>query len=873
MEGDASATRAPRGAQDEIATDQLTAELTAAVTSMLEPLAILRAVRDATGTIVDFVWVFVNDAGIEALLLPVEAVMGKRLLEVLPEHRDGLFEIYKTVTETGEPYIGHEIGYDDQWGEGEVLPRVFNIRASKAGDGFAVSWNDVTDHVKARHRLVTLNRSLRLHEQIVEGAAEGIWVVDEENRTTYVNAAMGAMLGLSASEMIGANIFDFIDPAVHERIDSPIRNLTAEVGENFEFPLVTHDGETVWTRMTTAPLEGPDGLSLGGFALVTNITDEVLGRRERVIAESMFAQATAHAPIGQALVSLSGEFLEANAALCEIVGYTRDQLIGKTFQEVTHPEDLDADVNQAIALAAGQISSYSMAKRYIRSDGRTIWVQLHASLIRDDQDQPVHFISQVIDIDKERKAEATAANAIQRLAYRSTHDPLTGLPNRSKLLAVLNRSMYRNRDDSITVLFVDIDHFKRVNDGISHSAGDSVLVEVARRVGSCLRDNDLVGRLGGDEFAVVAPGISSTAQALELAERVRATVAARPIDTGGSRIHVSVSVGVARSSTEASPQEVLSRADAALHLAKNRGRNRTQLADVQMIETARARLQLIDRLHDAITMAEFQPWFQPIVDLASGEVIGNEVLARWIQPNSVLAAGSFIDAAEDSGLINPIGQRIINDAIATYAQLRRQDFLALNASPVQLRAPGFAQGILRQLREYDIDCHRVALEITEQSLLVNEDSIISNLREFHEHHVDLYVDDFGTGFSSITTLRDYPIAGIKLDKSFSQLLSKDPQGSIADLVSGLSELATHLRLDRIAEGIEDPECADRLRELGWLRGQGYLFGHAAPLTAMNSTTSAIPTQRPRAVPNPPSTAKRTNLSARRPNRRATDRSA
>ncbi len=616
-------------------------ELAAAATSMLEPLAVLRAVRDEAGEIIDFVSVFVNEAGIDALLLPIATLLNKRLLEALPEHRDRLFENYRHVTETGEPFIGREIGYDDRRSSGKIVRRTYNIRASKVGDGVAVSWNDITDHLEARQRLFAENRELQLHQQVFE---------------------------------------------------------------------------------------------------------------------SMFAQ-----------------------------------------------------------------------------------------------------------------AEEAAANAIQRLAYRSTHDPLTGLPNRSKILSTLNRSMHNTRDDSIAVLFIDVDHFKRVNNGMSHSTGDSVLIEVGRRIRSCVRSDDLVGRLGGDEFAVVAPGIQTTEEAMELAERVRLEISDQPFDSSGSRIHVSVSVGVSGSSADTSPQEVLSRADTALHLAKSRGRNCCALADSRMIETARARLQLIDQLHDGIAMEEFHPWFQPIVDLESGEVIGHEVLARWTQPDRVLAAGSFIDAAEDSGLINPIGRKIIGDAIEVYAIQGRDGFLSLNASPVQLRAPGFAESILNQLAAAGIGADRITLEITEQSLLVNEGTIINNLREFHENNVGLYVDDFGTGFSSITTLRDYPIAGIKLDKSFSQLLSKDLNGSIADLISGLSELASHLRLDRIAEGIEDPKCAERLKELGWVRGQGFLYGHAEPFTpASGLPTASIPHPRPRAVPDPaPSTVALSSTH----HRRANDRSA
>ena len=814
---------------------------------MLEPLAILKSVRADSGEIIDFEWTFINEAGAEALLLPVEAALGHRLCEVLPEHRTGLFDIYKSVVETGEPYVGHEIGYDDRWGTDEVLPRVFNIRAARVGDGFAVSWNDVTDHVEARHRLVRANSELRLHEQIVERASEGIWVIDENNRTTYVNEAMARMVGSTPADMAGTDIFNFIDPDSQEAAAQRLRRIGHEAESRFEFRLLNRAGEEVWTRMTTTPLESPTGDYLGGFALVTDITDEVLSARQRRVAESMFTQATEHAPIGQAIVGLDGTFLEVNPALCRITGFTKDELTGVTFQEITHPDDVDADVDQAVALAAGDIDSYVMDKRYIRADGSATWVQLHASVTRDDEGRPLHYIAQVVDIDKQRKAEDSAANAIERLAFRSTHDALTSLPNRSKFLSHLNRAMHSTNDDSIAVLFIDIDQFKRVNDGISHSSGDAVLVDVGRRISSCVREGDVVGRLGGDEFAVVAREIEQTDDAMHLADRVRQVIAQHPFDTDGNRVHITVSIGVARSSAGIAPHEILSRADAALHSAKARGRNCCQLADREMIDQARKRLSLIDRLHEGVAREQFRPWFQKIVDLETGAVVGHEVLARWVNDDGVIEAGHFIDAAEDSGLITTIGGSVIAEAIRNFADVEPSHFLAINASPAQLRVPGFARAILSQLALGGIDSHRVALEITEQSLFGNESTIIGNLSEFHENHVDLYVDDFGTGYSSISTLRDYPIGGIKLDRSFSERLSSDPTGSIAQLVSGLSELATHLRLDRIAEGIEDQACADRLRELGWLRGQGYLYGQAAPLKEQDPAT---PTTVGRGVPLP-----------------------
>jgi diguanylate cyclase (GGDEF)-like protein/PAS domain S-box-containing protein len=817
--------------------DDLERKLASAASGMLEPLAILAPVRSDSGVIVDFEFCYFNEAGAATLPIPAESLIGGRLCDRLPSHPNGLLEAYTNVVETGEPFIGHEVSYDADWEHDSAPPRVFNIHVTKVEDAVAVVWHDVTDDVDSRHRLNQATKQLELDAQIVEEAAEGIWVVDANRRTTFANDSMANMLGMERNAMLGTDPFSFMDRTGQQQATAMLDPTINDLPSTFTFKLVNCEGEEVWTQMTVTPLTSPDGVSRGGFALVTDISANVIANRRRNFAESMFEQATENAPIGQAIVGLDGTFLEVNPALCVMTGYEKDNLIGMTFQEITHPDDIDADVEQASAVADGLIPSYAMDKRYIRADGSIVWVQLHVSVVRDEEGEPVHFVSQILNIDKQRKAEETAARALERLAYRSTHDPLTDLPNRAKFLSFLNGEMHSSRGSSLAVLFIDIDQFKEVNDGISHSSGDAVLVDVGSRIRSCIREGDVVGRLGGDEFAVVATDVNDTETAMDLAQRIRESVAERAFDTDGSRLHISVSIGVARSWVGATPPEILSRADAALHLAKTRGRNCCQLADRQMLDHARARLDMVHRLHEGIERDEFRPWAQPIIDLESGETVGHEVLARWLNDGGVKPAAEFIDAAEDSGLLSTIGGSVIHEALEQFANSGEPGFLTINASPSQLRVPDFANSILAQLALSGTSPTRLIVEITEQSLLGNEMAIIDNLVKFNRNRIRLYVDDFGTGYSSISTLRDYPISGMKLDKSFSRLLTSNPSGSIAHLVSGLSELAHHLHLDRIAEGVESRECAERLLELGWIRGQGYHFGSAEAMGPDHPTLS------------------------------------
>ena len=251
-------------------------------------------------------------------------------------HTNGLLEAYSHVVETGEPFIGHEVNYEADWEHESAPPRVFNIRATKVEDGLAIIWHDVTDIVDSRHRLNQAAKNSNSTNRVVEEAAEGIWVVDAKRRTTFVNDSMANMLGVDRAAMLGTDPFLFMDHAGQQHAKAMLDPTVNDLPNTFTFRLVDSEGEEVWTQMTVTPLTSPDGVSRGGFALVTNISANVRANQRRNIAESMFEKAT-KCPIGQAIVGLDGTFLEVNSALCVMTGYKKDDLIGMTFQEITIP--------------------------------------------------------------------------------------------------------------------------------------------------------------------------------------------------------------------------------------------------------------------------------------------------------------------------------------------------------------------------------------------------------------------------------------------------------------------------------------------------------------------------------------------------------
>lgn len=806
--------------------------------AMLEPLALMASVRDESGAIVDFEWRFINSAGMRDSQTASDGLVGKRLSEVFPLQGRVLVEKYREVVESGEPFIADEFRFDDVLSGDGASSRTICLRASRSGDGVAVTWSDPMSP-DSELRFQEADRQLALYRQIVDVAGVGIWVVDATGRSTYVNDALCSILDTSSSALIGSYRSDMV--AVHDRSAYAEPSATRRNAIEQEVRFTTPSGEFRWGRVAISALVDTDGEYLGNFALVTDITDEREAADRRREAEDRFAEATENAPIGQALVELDGTFIAVNSAYCSMTGYSRDELIGRTFQSITAKSDVDADARQAAELAAGKIPSYSMDKRYITKNGGEVWVKLFVSIVRDGSGRPTHFIAQAIDIDLQKRAERTAAQALRGLEYRSTHDPLTELPNRAECVQSLQDALLHSRSKNKTaVLFVDVDHFKQVNDGISHLAGDAVLTEVGKRIKHCVGATDLVSRLGGDEFAVVTTEHDSIGELQIVAERIRSAIANVAFNSVTAHLHVTVSIGIAQAREGSTPQTLLSEADLALYRAKEQGRNRWVIADREMLHAAQERLALLDRLHAGVTGDQFHAWYQPVVDLQSRAVVGFEALARWSTEDGVRSAGDFIEVAEDSGLIHSIGASVISESIDRLPHLGPGQLLSVNASPHQLQAPTFGRRVLTALDRAQANPRQLILEITEQALLQSGTASDSNIAMLHRAGVKLYVDDFGVGYSSLAILRDYPIDGIKLDRSFS--IDADARSNPRfKLVSGISHLAAHLGLERVAEGIETEEQLDYLVETGWTTGQGYLFGKAAPHPRAHVPAARTPT--------------------------------
>jgi diguanylate cyclase (GGDEF)-like protein len=451
---------------------------------------------------------------------------------------------------------------------------------------------------------------------------------------------------------------------------------------------------------------------------------------------------------------------------------------------------------------------------------------------------------------RERTAELAKTNAKlvaqigermraeQRLTHQALHDALTELPNRAHLLDRLKGAIEQARqsreDVPFAVLFLDLDRFKVVNDSIGHAAGDELLMEVARRIVSSMRSGDVVARLGGDEFAILVESADGIDTVMELGRRLLDTVN-QPLWVAGRELFPSASLGVAVwNARYGSGEELLRDADAAMYRAKASGRNRCVLFDEEMRDAAMQSLVMEADMRRAIKNRDFEPYYQPIVTMEDGAIIGYEALLRWNHPErGVLAPAAFIALGEDSGLIEQVDWLLYEQVIDRLGDGGTR-YVSVNVSPRHFRSGDFAERLLALVAERGADPARLRLEITEVALLDDAPRTLRSLQALREAGIRVLLDDFGTGYSALSYLQRFPISALKIDRSFVLGIGEDADGAAESmgLIRAILALARTLGIDAIAEGVETEAQRAVLLSLGCRHGQGYLFGRPAPWQTM-----------------------------------------
>ena len=552
-------------------------------------------------------------------------------------------------------------------------------------------------------------------------------------------------------------------------------------------------------------------------------------------SEERFRSAFDHAAIGMALVSPEGHWLQVNNSFCEIVGYSEQELSAMDIQTIAHPEDLETILMQLRQIGEGKLPSCQMEKRYLHKHGHEVWVLLSVSQHRDMQS--LRFIFQIQDITNRKHAEA-------RLVHNAFHDGLTGLPNRDLFIDHLKLAIARrrrNEDYRFSVLFLDLDRFKIVNDSLGHYMGDQLLVHFAHRLEACLRPGDTVARLGGDEFTILLEDLKDPSEPKKVAERIQQALGI-PFDLNGNMVFTTASIGIVRGVGYEKPESILRDADTAMYQAKLQGRMQTELFDEGMHNRAVRLLELETDLRRAVERQEFVVHYQPIVSLDTFKVCDFEALVRWEHPErGLISPDEFIPLAEDTGLIIPIGQWVLREACR---QMREwQDCypcdpplsVSVNLSGKQFLQPDLTEQMKQILDETGLDARCLRLEITESVVMKNPEAAADLLKQLRALGIGISMDDFGTGYSSLSYLHRFPISTLKIDRSFVSRMQDSTEN--LEIVRTIILLAQSLGIDVTAEGIETVEQLGQLRALGCESGQGYYFSRPMNVEATEELLS------------------------------------
>jgi diguanylate cyclase (GGDEF)-like protein/PAS domain S-box-containing protein len=527
-----------------------------------------------------------------------------------------------------------------------------------------------------------------------------------------------------------------------------------------------------------------------------------------------------HAPDIIALFDLHGVLTYASPALTRILGYDPDDLMGLASPETVHPEDFDA-VAVGFDRAMGTPSApVAVAFRARAADGSYRNLEATFTNLFD-----VPSVAAMVINARDVTERAVAAEA---LLHQAMHDSLTDLPNRALFLDRVNHALARaaRSGAGVAVLFLDLDDFASVNRAFGRHGGDEVLIAVAGLLEFAVRSGDTVGALGGDEFVVCCEAVGDESEAKALADRLVSATSV-PFGADGRQLQVTASIGIALSGRDGAEtaDSLLRDADAAMYQAKQRGRNRSEVFDPAIRSRAAARSVAATALRQGLEDGEIAVHYQPVVSVATGQVVGVEALARWFHNGAFVLPCDFIPVAEESGLILALGSHVLTTACTETAAWNnahpdQQLTVAVNLSVHQL-GRGVEAVVHVALAESRLDPERLCLEITESALAEDADAVGVALAALKELGVRLSVDDFGTGYSSLLYLRSYPIDALKIDRSFvGGMEESDADGAI---VEGVIRLAHALGLEAVAEGVETPGQRARLQALGCELGQGYLW--------------------------------------------------
>lgn len=676
---------------------------------------------------------------------------------------------------------------------------------------------DITERKQAEE---ALRQSEEQYRRIIETSSEGIWIIDAESKTVFVNSQMAQMLGYTLEEMQGQSLFSFMDKEGIAIATAYVERRRQGIQEQHDFKFRRQDGSDLWVIVSTNPIFDQLGNYAGSLGMLTDITERKLS--EEILRKS---EATNRAllnaiPDLMFRVSPDGTFLDFKRTKDYSLTLLEHDFLGKKISEVLSCKVAEPYMHAIEqALSSGEVQSFEYQ---LSQNGNLIDFEARIVSVGDDEALII-----VRDITERKQAQAM-------IQYQAFHDLLTGLPNRTLfndrlLQSIANARRSRNM---VAVMFLDLDRFKTINDTLGHAVGDQLLQQVAQRVAARLREGDTFSRWGGDEFTLVLPQISCSEQVAKIAQRILDALQ-EPFNLEHHELYITSSMGIALCPCDGEDvQTLLRNADAALYRAKEQGRNNYQFYIPAMNSHAQELLELEHRLHHALKQGEFVLYYQPQVNINTGELTGIEALVRWQHPElGLVPPETFIPLAEENGLIVPINEWVLRTACsqnqawqdAGISSLR----VAVNLSPRQFQQPNLVATVAWILEETGLAPHFLDLEITETIIIQNVDVARTMLSDLKAMGIHITMDDFGTGYSSLGYLKKLPFHTLKLDQSFIEELADDSQDKA--IISAVIALGHGLNLRVVAEGVETQEQLELLRSLHCEQIQGYLFSRPLPV--------------------------------------------
>ena len=742
---------------------------------------------------------------------------------------DETHEIVQEVNLGGKP-VGYYALAGRQGGYGDTERKQIGVLSQLTA--WLLHLHEQTDRLAAE--LGQSGERISRQAQILDQINDSVITMDLAGFITQWNKGAERLFGYTEKEAVGNNILFLYadedgdaDPQLHD-------TFLEQGGREMEVRRRRKSGEVFWASLSLSLIRDADGEPSGLIGYLTDITGRIEAAERQRLNTRMFE----HSQEGIYITDNAEQIISVNPAFCRITGYTATEVIGQTprmFDSDRHDETFYQLRNEAIK-ARGSWHGEVWERR---KNGEIYPKWCSISAVKNEQNKTSHYFSIFSDITDRKRSE-------ERINYLAFYDSLTGLPNRTLIHRLIDQALIEaeRTQQQGALLFIDLNRFKPINDTLGHDVGDRLLQQVGQRFRNALRNADVVARMGGDEFVAALFNISRREHAGYVAQKLLDALR-EPILLDGHELRVGASIGISVYPEDGLDTATLLRyADVAMYRAKQSPQESYAYFSAEMNQLAVGRLAMEAGLRRALEKGELLLHYQPKVDIASGLIIGAEALVRWNHPErGMVPPGDFIPIAEETGLIVSIGEWVLEEACSQARSWEQRGFppvkLAVNISARQITAklPGSIAALLSRHR---LTPAWLELELTESMLMNNTENVISMMDELHTMGISLSLDDFGTGFSSLSYLKRFPIDTLKIDRSF---ITGTPDGADDCAIAGaIAGMAKQLRLKVIAEGVENAAQLSFLKGLGCDEIQGYYFSRPLPaegLMAMINSNSRL----------------------------------